>query len=39
MKKLGKTDMILSPVGLGADSFSASSSEKDAFKILDAYID
>lgn len=38
MKRLGKTDLRISPVALGSASFGAAIGEADAFSILDAYV-
>lgn len=38
MKLLGKTDLSVSAVGLGADNFGAALDEAASFSILDAYV-
>ena len=39
MRILGKTDLLVSEVGLGADCFGTVIEEKEAFRILDAYVE
>ncbi len=38
MKYLGKTDLLVSPVALGADIFGSGLDDKQSFSILDAYV-
>ncbi len=38
MIKLGKTDLVLSPIGLGADHMGTAIDERESFAILDRYL-
>ena len=39
MTFLGNTDLLVSPIGLGADHFGTRIAEKDAFYLIDAFLD
>ena len=37
--RLGRTDLTVSPIGLGADHFGTTINQEDSFAILDAFLD
>ena len=37
--RLGRTDLTVSPIGLGADHFGTTITQEDSFAILDAFLD
>src|SRR5690606_35178154 len=39
LKKLGKSDLLVSPIAFGGNGFGWTLNEKESFKILDAWID